>query len=962
MLPPLYTSPTDWSTLYGALKICQGITTQVTPGRKTIISLDMQLYIKAVQLQSKGDVNDGMVFRMGELHAVFVTCRVVGKQISESGFDHMFIRCGIYGPTTMGQIIDGKHMQRCLTAYMILYLALHEVMLNNIFEDDQLMRDQVNAAITTFSTKVGPSYETQSALLDLFDELTEELKKADYYEKVKTYRSNLKKQAKFFDNIMTSIEDLMMFIRATRTANWKMHLQSLSQLVKYFFALDFQNYARMTPVYLASMKKLQTHDTETWTYLDEGNFGCWTSDIPFVCLGGDHAMEQGIRGFKTTGGPSHMTSDHDAMNVYFKSAPAMARTVTDFKQTYHIKKKDERDLHYELTGGSNRVLCSNVRLMVEAMNEMDVTFNESDVVHNVMSRCVLENDHGLLNICELGRAAEDTFVTERILGDEPVWSPMKKLKLYLFRDSVKAVKVKVAKGFVIMKEERGIMTKWMIASKNRPEIDLQAIIARHEFTVVPRALCSADGMPHPCKDKYLLLSTLEEHVGYQVTPPAKPPAKASYIIIDAMAIVNKISIELPQNKINTVQDFGDHFVKRVAGESRGFEHVLLVFDRYDFPMSLKAMTRDQRTNGKQVQFRLAHNTDIGKLKTKMLLSHVKTKVTLTKILAERAEEAFTASEASYTVVYGETIKSNMDMMANETDHTQEEADTLMIKLVNVIISAVTSSYIVVSSPDTDVFVLLLLPALTAHHQRQTGVDEWNKIVFRTGTKAKHRDLPMDYFIGKLDEHHVAGMVGFHSFSGCDQIGTYHGISKARLLKLYLASTSDEVRCFSMLGEDDVDMEALNGGLEQFLMKAYMTKGIVAVSIGELRWQLFSKKQLTSEKLPPTMGALKWKILRSHYVTIVWRRSLLSFEAIYPDPLQFGWLSNPSGNAHLALVPILTDEPPVPEATLDMTDCGCKKTKCIAGSCSCRKVGLRCTALCRCVDCSNISDLDNDLEI
>ena len=90
MLPPLYTSPTDWSTLYGALKICQGITTQVTPGRKTIISLDMQLYIKAVQLQSKGDVNDGMVFRLGELHAVFVTCRVVGKQISESGFDHMF--------------------------------------------------------------------------------------------------------------------------------------------------------------------------------------------------------------------------------------------------------------------------------------------------------------------------------------------------------------------------------------------------------------------------------------------------------------------------------------------------------------------------------------------------------------------------------------------------------------------------------------------------------------------------------------------------------------------------------------------------------------------------------------------------------------------------------------------------------------------------------------------------------
>ena len=50
-------------------------------------------------------------------------------------------------------------------------------------------------------------------------------------------------------------------------------------------------------------------------------------------------MEQGIRGFKTTGGPSHMTSDHDAMNVYFKSAPAMARTVTDFKQTYQSRRR-----------------------------------------------------------------------------------------------------------------------------------------------------------------------------------------------------------------------------------------------------------------------------------------------------------------------------------------------------------------------------------------------------------------------------------------------------------------------------------------------------------------------------------------------------------------------------------------------------------------------------------------------
>ena len=56
----------------------------------------------------------------------------------------------------------------------------------------------------------------------------------------------------------------------------------------------------------------------------------------------------------------------------------------------------------------------------------------------------------------------------------------------------------------------------------------------------------------------MLLSTIEEHVQeYEFkTPPLKPPVSAvisSYIIIDAMAIVNKIQIEKSHNKISNVQ-------------------------------------------------------------------------------------------------------------------------------------------------------------------------------------------------------------------------------------------------------------------------------------------------------------------------------------------------------------------------------------------------------------------------
>ena len=85
-----------------------------------------------------------------------------------------------------------------------------------------------------------------------------------------------------------------------------------------------------------------------------------------------------------------------------------------------------------------------------------------------------------------------------------------------------------------------------------------------------------------------------------------------------------------------------------------------------------------------------------------------------------------------------------------------------------------------------------------------------------------------------------------------------------------------------------------------------------------------KKQLTSDKLPPTMGAFKWKVLRVHYQTLVWKRSLQNFEAEYSDLLRFGWKSNLDNSGHLQLIAVVTEELPVPEANLELTYCGCKQ--------------------------------------
>ena len=75
-----------------------------------------------------------------------------------------------------------------------------------------------------------------------------------------------------FRHYMGMVLEMLMFIRAVRTANWELHLEALEIFTKYFFAHDRLNYARMIPVYLAEMKALSNTDPEIYAEFKGGNW------------------------------------------------------------------------------------------------------------------------------------------------------------------------------------------------------------------------------------------------------------------------------------------------------------------------------------------------------------------------------------------------------------------------------------------------------------------------------------------------------------------------------------------------------------------------------------------------------------------------------------------------------------------------------------------------------------------
>ena len=66
--------------------------------------------------------------------------------------------------------------------------------------------------------------------------------------KLEEFEDNADDIQKYILNYMKEFETILQFVRATRQRDLLLHLESTEALIKYFFAHDHQNYARLLPM------------------------------------------------------------------------------------------------------------------------------------------------------------------------------------------------------------------------------------------------------------------------------------------------------------------------------------------------------------------------------------------------------------------------------------------------------------------------------------------------------------------------------------------------------------------------------------------------------------------------------------------------------------------------------------------------------------------------------------------
>ena len=140
----------------------------------------------------------------------------------------------------------------------------------------------------------------------------------------------------------------------------------------------------------------------------------------------------------------------------------------------------------------------------------------------------------------------------------------------------------------------------MMVCQSRPEINLQEAIGTYEFSLMPRSLFIVDGEMLHCLKKSTLMTLIEKEA----------PA------VDSSNVLSDVRVE------------------KVLQKYFESDELHLVFDRYDFPLSLKSATRVRRQGDQHpVYYHVTDSTHIAKVPMKRLLSHKRSKMELTEYLS-----------------------------------------------------------------------------------------------------------------------------------------------------------------------------------------------------------------------------------------------------------------------------------------------------------------------------------------
>ena len=275
----------------------------------------------------------------------------------------------------------------------------------------------------------------------------------------------------------------------------------------------------------------------------------------------------------------------------------------------------------------------------------------------------------------------------------------------------------------------------------------------------------------------------------------------------------------------------------------------MVGDNYKVKLSIKGVERTRRGSTQIHEIRNpSRNTPLPKQHPKMLFNQ-KNKINISNFIMSdwiRKGEA-ESEQGRYLYLSGGfndteravwiTNGRHTEVDALQSDH--EEANSRMFVHTDHAMETFSPERVVLWSIDNDVAIMC------PHHVFKCNIAE---LFFKTGVSERQRFIPMHSVARNLGSTLSAALPVIHALSGCDSTSAFSGIRRKRWLKVASSILKLLKGCVILDKILPLSTEMLEACVE---LVSLLYTGKLADSLDTIRYKLFSKKNLVSERLLPT---------------------------------------------------------------------------------------------------------------
>ncbi|XP_028411727.1 uncharacterized protein LOC114534480 [Dendronephthya gigantea] len=586
-LPVIDAPVTDMATVNTLLRhsvsICQRL--QIP---QIVLVFDEAIYAKAQMIRWKDDeLKERLVIRLGDFHTVMSFCSGISKIFKDAGLQDIMIESEVVAPGSLKGVLTGKHYNRSIRAHKIIFEAMERLRLQ-AFEKSLTTTEKV---LLESINRIMEDDPERDNFLDISsgNNVTEAKMMYDLFVQKRCEENPL---FSFWSHYIEMVQLLLLYIRATRTTDWSLHLSSLKSMIPWFFATDRVNYSRYASCYWLEMMCLEiTHPyvavniSQNWTVQRQENYS-------FSSIACDQTIEQTLnRDSKMKGGLIGKTLNRGAVHRWLMGQAERSAITRQCEAMANISEvaRSRKDLDRTRMAADDKAVMEVIKTVESMINPFD---NDKDeLVHlasgSVATAAIAEDMKRML---EKGKFAADDFMKSKIVGEMPnIYESIKKTKLETFSSLGKKVVSKNKKGeLVAMKNSKILFTKMLLIAKSR-NLQMDNVL-KYSLRPFPASLATHEGdIVKTSKAK--LLHAVEEQV--EEATVSELPITEKVCVLDAMAMLQTLT-PIPE----TFGELATQLLVKVVNSAvySNCKRVDFVCDRYPRE-SIKNLERNRRAAG-----------------------------------------------------------------------------------------------------------------------------------------------------------------------------------------------------------------------------------------------------------------------------------------------------------------------------------------------------------------------------